>query len=113
MSTYRANRVEEIVSGASAKIESTPRLLIRRWLAAAMMLAAAVLAIFFVSNAIAVNELMENVTRLEAERNTAIRSNEGLRSEMTRLMSVDHIIERASSFGMVEPSGPPIVIEGE
>lgn len=108
MRTYSIKGIKGLTEGTKGIV--SPRLFVRRWLAAAMMLVAALLALFFVANAIAVNELMENVTRLEAERNAERRQNEGLRSELTRLTSVDRIVEAAAAIGMVEPERPPRTI---
>lgn len=85
----------------------------RRWSAAAVILLCSILAVLFVANAIRVNELMTTITTLEAERDDARRANEGLRAELTRLMSVEQVLHRAGELGMVEPAEPPVAIGGD
>jgi cell division protein FtsL len=79
-------------------------------MAAGMILLCSILAVLFVANAIKVNELMERITAIEGERDDARRANEGLRSELTNLMSVERIVKRAREIGLVEPQKPPVPI---
>ncbi len=81
---------------------------LRRWLAATMLLGAAVLATLYISNAIAVNDLLANIASLEHERDMARVDNEKLRAELLRLMSVERVTTLASTqLGMVQPAQPP------
>lgn len=81
---------------------------LRRWLAAMMLLGAALLATLYISNAIAVNDLLANIASLEHERDMARVDNEKLRAELLRLMSVERVTTLASSrLGMVQPAQPP------
>lgn len=79
----------------------------RRWLAAALVLATALLTVAFVANAIKVNELLAAITSVEAERNAVMQQNERLRAELLRLMSVEQVTARAAELGMVQPEVPP------
>ena len=83
------------------------RSLLRRWTAAALILGTAVLAVLFVANAIKVNELLGSITSVEGEIESVRRSNEQLRAELLRLMSVEQITDRAEELGMVHPDVPP------
>ncbi|MGE3799983.1 MAG: FtsL-like putative cell division protein [Candidatus Kapaibacterium sp.] len=84
------------------------RSFLHRWSAVGLILLASVLAVLFVANAIHVNDLLRNVTSVEAERDEVRRENERLRAELTRLMSVEQITERAAAIGMIQPERPPI-----
>lgn len=79
----------------------------RRWMAAALVLATALLTVAFVANAIKVNELLAAITSVEAERNAVMQQNERLRAELLRLMSVEQVTARAAELGMVQPEVPP------
>ncbi len=82
--------------------------IVRRWLAAGMLLAAALLATLYIANAIAVNSLLADIASLERERDDVRRENERMRSELLKLMSVDRITAIASQhLGMVQPMRPP------
>jgi len=73
-----------------------------------MLLGAALLATLYISNAIAVNDLLANIASLEHERDMARVDNEKLRAELLRLMSVERVTTLASSrLGMVQPAQPP------
>jgi cell division protein FtsB len=81
---------------------------LRRWLAASMLLGAALLAVLYISNAIAVNDLLSDIASLEHDRDLARADNEKLRAELLRLMSVERVTSLASSrLGMVQPAQPP------
>ncbi|MCE2503726.1 MAG: hypothetical protein J4G05_06680 [Chlorobi bacterium] len=99
----RSSRQTELMLEA----EPPQRSFLSRWSAAGLILVAAALAVLFVANAIHVNELLRGVTSVEAERDAVKRENEGLRAELTRLMSVDQITERATGIGMIQPEKPP------
>ena len=92
------------------EIASVPRRFARRWAAAGLILLASLLAILFVANAIAVNELMGSIATVETERDEMRRANDRLRGELTRMMSVEYVIDRAGQIGMIEPTAPPTVI---
>lgn len=103
--------------GAGEQLELTsqgepsgPRRFARRWMAAGMILLCSLLAVLFVANAITVNELMGRITEIEGERDDVRRANEGLRAELTSLMSVERVVERAAEIGLVEPQKPPVPI---
>ncbi len=92
---------------------SAPRRFARRWSAAGLILLASLLAILFVANAIKVNELMGSIATVEAERDEKRRANDRLRGELTRMMSVEYVVERAGEIGMIEPNRPPVIIGGK
>lgn len=87
---------------------SPKRPLLRRWGAAAAILLTAGLAVLFVANSIAVNELLSSITSVEAERDAARQENERLRAELLRLMSVERVTEQALGMGLIQPEAPPI-----
>lgn len=106
--------------GAGEQLELTPqgepsgpRRFARRWMAAGMILLCSLLAVLFVANAITVNELMGRIMEIEGERDDVRRANEGLRAELTSLMSVERVVERAAEIGLVEPQKPPVPIVPE
>jgi cell division protein FtsL len=87
------------------------RRFIRRWITAGMLLVAAALAVVYVSNAIAVNKLLSEITSLERERDAVRGDNERLRAELLRLMSVERVTTLATEqLGMVQPARPPIAL---
>lgn len=84
---------------------------LRRWLTAGMLLGASLLAIFYISNAIAVNDLTATISSLEHEGDVVRRENEKLRAEMLRLMSVERVTSLAAErLGMVQPARPPLAL---
>jgi|GEM_PF-2324988 len=117
-----------ITTGRSAGMQVTPgrhrpagetrpvepgkvRPFLRRWLTAGMLLGAALLAVLYISNAIAVNDLMATISSLEHERDVVRRENEKLRAEMLRLMSVERVTSIAAGrLGMVQPARPPLAL---
>jgi hypothetical protein len=114
--TSRARRVRidgagQVASGQLPLPEPSRgavRPFLRRWLAASMLLGSALLAVLYISNAIAVNDLMSDIASLEHDRDIARADNEKLRAEMLRLMSVERVTSLASSrLGMVQPAQPP------
>ncbi|MBS1911847.1 MAG: hypothetical protein JST22_07660 [Bacteroidetes bacterium] len=81
---------------------------LRRWVTAAMLFVAAVLATLYIANAIAVNDLLGTISSLETEHDAVRNDNAQLRAELLRLMSVDRVTSLASSrLGMVQPAMPP------
>ncbi len=85
---------------------------IRRWLTAGMLMVASIIVILYVSNAIAVNDLLGRITSIEQERDGIRRENERLRAELLRLMSVRRVTTLATErLGMVQPARPPVAIE--
>ena len=86
---------------------------LRRWLAASMLLGAALLAVLYISNAIAVNDLLADIASLEHDRDIARADNEKLRAELLRLMSVERVTSLAATrLGMVQPAQPPQMMGG-
>lgn len=86
----------------------TLRPFLHRWLTAGMLLVAAAGAVLYISNAIAVNDLLADTTSLERDRDVARNDNEKLRAELLRLMSVERITSIASErLGMMQPAHPP------
>jgi cell division protein FtsL len=78
-----------------------------------MLLVAAALAVLYIANAIAVNDLLTDITSLERERDVVRAENERLRAELLRLMSVERISSVASEkLGMVQPAQPPVGLPG-
>jgi cell division protein FtsL len=79
-----------------------------------MLLLAAGLAVLYISNAIAVNSLMADITSIERECDAARNENERLRAELLRLMSVERVTSIASQkLGMVQPATPPVTLKVE
>ena len=87
------------------------RTVVRRWMAAAMILGTALLTVGFVANAIEVNALLGSITSVEGERDAVRRENERLRAELLRLMSVEQVTTRATELGMIQPDAPPVALE--
>lgn len=86
------------------------RSFVRRWMAAGLILATALLTVGFVANAIEVNDLLASINSVEAERDAVRRENERLRAELLRLMSVEQVTSRATELGMIQPDSPPIAL---
>jgi hypothetical protein len=83
-------------------------------MAAGLILGASLLTLLFVANALQVDELLVQITALEAERNIERQQNDALRSRLTRLTSVDEVARRATALGMVQPERPPLLLnDGE
>lgn len=73
-----------------------------------MLMLASLIAVLYIANAIAVNDLMVDITSLERERDVVLRENEQLRADLLRLMSVDRIAGIATrSLGLTMPLQPP------
>lgn len=102
-----ASAPARIASATGAGAAAAIKPFLRRWMAAGMLLAAALLATLYIANAIAVNSLLADITSLEGERDAVRRENEKLRSELLRLMSVDRVTASAGKFGLVLPPVPP------
>jgi hypothetical protein len=76
-----------------------------------MLLAAAVLATLYISNAIAVNDLMVSIASLEHDRDAARANNEKVRAELLKLMAVERVTSIAAGrLGMVQPVQPPLAL---
>jgi hypothetical protein len=83
----------------------------RRWLTALMLFVAAALAVAYIANAIAVNNLVGSIASLEREREGVRSENERLRGELLRMMSVERVTALASGpLGLVSPQRPPIAL---
>lgn len=79
-----------------------------------MLLVSSVIAVLYIANAIAVNDLMIDITSLQRERDVVLRNNEQLRAELLRLMSVDRITGIARDrLGMIMPARPPLSIPSD
>jgi hypothetical protein len=101
---------------AVAAQETLPaaRPFIRRWLTAGMLMVASIVVILYVSNAIAVNDLLAKITSIEHERDGIRSENERLRAELLRLMSVRRVTSLATErLGMVQPARPPVAVGAE
>ncbi len=73
-----------------------------------MLLGAATLATLYIANAIAVNDLLGDITSLEHERDLAQTENEKLRAELLRMMSVERVTTLGRDrLGLVQPAQPP------
>ncbi len=98
--------------GLRFRVNGRFRPFMRRWLTAAMLMVAAVLAVLYVSNAIRINELLESITSLEHERDQVRSENERMRGELLRLMSVERVSSIAAErLGLVQPAYPPVALE--
>ncbi len=87
---------------------------VRRWMTALMLMVAGLLAVLYVSNAIAVNQLLADNISLERERDAVQNENERLRAELLRLQSVERVTGVASEhLGMVQPKRPPVALDPE
>ncbi|MDB5034348.1 MAG: Cell division protein FtsL [Chlorobi bacterium] len=76
-----------------------------------LLMVASVLAVLYISNAIAVDDLLTDIASLEHDRDQARSDNEKLRAELLKLMAVDRITSLASArFGMTQPAQPPLMI---
>lgn len=83
----------------------------RRWLTAAMLFVAASLAVAYIANAIAVNNLVDAIGSLERERDAVRSDNERLRGELLRMMSVERVTAQASKqLGLISPQRPPVAL---
>lgn len=101
-----ARSVEQV-----APVVAKARPFLRRWLTAGMLLAAALLAILYIANAIAVNDLTGTIASLEHEQDVVRRENEKLRAELLRLMSVERVTSIAADrLGMVQPARAPLAL---
>jgi len=97
---------------ATAVPTGSARSFLRRWLAAGTLLAAALLVVLYVANAIVVNDLLTDVTSLERECDMVRNENEKLRADLLKLMAVERVTTLASQrLGMVQPTQPPIALK--
>src|SRR5688572_32891648 len=81
----------------------------RRWLTAVMIFVAASLAVAYIANAIAVNNLVEAIASLDRERDAVRSDNERLRGELLRMMSVERVTALAEKrIGLISPQRPPV-----
>lgn len=103
-----ATRATQAVPAALSPQGGLVRPFLRRWMTAGLLLAAAVLATLYIANAIAVDNLLVDITSLERERDVALSENEKLRAELLRLMSVERVTTLAGErLGLVLPARPP------
>lgn len=106
--TGRNRRGPAVAPPVENGVEMGVRPLLRRWTTAGMLLVAATLAVLYISNSIAINNLMSDITSLEHERDVILGENEGHRADLLRLMSVDRIADIATTkLGMIQPGRPP------
>lgn len=83
----------------------------RRWLTAALLFVAASLAVAYIANAIAVNNLVESIASLERERDAVRSDNESLRGQLVRMMSVERVTALAKQrIGLISPERPPYAL---
>lgn len=76
-----------------------------------MLFVAATLAVAYISNAIAVNNLVDAIASLEREHDEVRSDNERLRGELLRMMSVERVAALAvERLGLVTPQRPPIAL---
>jgi hypothetical protein len=107
----RRVRAGRVPGAATAVPAGSARSFLRRWLAAGTLLAAALLVVLYVANAIVVNDLLTDVTSLERECDMVRNENEKLRADLLKLMAVERVTTLASQrLGMVQPTQPPIAL---
>jgi hypothetical protein len=103
-----ARQVVGRATGPSAPAARRPA---RRWLTALMLFVAASLAVAYIANAIAVNNLVSSIASLEREHDEVRSDNEQLRGELLRMMSVERVTALAEErVGLVSPQRPPIAL---
>ncbi len=73
-----------------------------------MLIAAAVGIVLYISNIIAVNQLMNDVNALETEHRQILMEQEILRAQINRLASLERIQERAEELGLRSLREPPV-----
>jgi cell division protein FtsL len=105
-----ADRAKE-APAPETPVRSAVRPFLRRWMAAMLLLVASTLAVLYISNSIAVDDLLADIASLEHDRDQARGDNEKLRAELLRLMAVDRVTSLAASrLGMTQPAQPPLMI---
>ena len=76
-----------------------------------MLFVAASLAVAYIANAIAVNDLVESIASLERERDAVRSDNESLRGQLVRMMSVERVTALAKQrIGLITPERPPYAL---
>lgn len=76
-----------------------------------MLFVAASLAVAYIANAIAVNNIVASIASLEKEREGVRSENERLRGELLRMMSVERVTAQATErIGLVSPQRPPVAL---
>lgn len=84
------------------------RRLLNRWSMFGLLAISAGAIILFVSNALAVNRLVEEIASLEKEHDKLLHRNELLRADVIRLQSADRIADIARErLGMVQAQTAP------
>lgn len=84
------------------------RRLLNRWSMFGLLAVSAGAIILFVSNALAVNRLVEEIATLQKEQEKLLQRNELLRADVIRLQSADRVADIArEKLGMVQAQGAP------
>jgi cell division protein FtsL len=73
-----------------------------------MLIAAAVGIVLYISNIIAVNQLLNDVNALENEHRQILMEQEILRAQINRLASLERIQEKAEELGLTSLREPPV-----
>jgi len=73
-----------------------------------MLIAAAVGIVLYISNIIAVNQLLNDVNALESEHRQILMEQEILRAQINRLASLERIQEKAEELGLKSLREPPV-----
>ncbi len=73
-----------------------------------MLIAAAVAIVLYISNIIAVNQLLNDVNALETEHRQILMEQEILRAQINRLASLERIQEKAQELGLKSLRTPPV-----
>lgn len=73
-----------------------------------MLIAAAVGIVLYISNIIAVNQLLNDVNALETEHRQVLMEQEILRAQINRLASLERIQEKAEELGLKSLREPPV-----
>lgn len=100
-------RKQTPVEKEPAVVTKTRRLL-NRWSIFALLFVFSIAVVLFVSNALAVNQLVVDIGNLESEREKLLRQNELLRAKIIALSAPDRITEYArTQLGMIQAATAP------
>lgn len=78
-----------------------------------MLIAAAVGIVLYISNIIAVNQLLNDVNALETEHRQILMEQEILRAQINRLASLERIQEKAEELGLKSLREPPVWLNAD
>ncbi len=82
-----------------------------RWKIFGIIFVSAVIMIFYVGNVLAIDTLLEDIQKLNKEKESIRNGNELLQAEVIRLESADRIIPLAQKeLGMIKPTEAPEVV---